>query len=57
MQLQNKEKRFGYFEDLGLVMKNREKNVKFFDERECKNENDKGKIKMGGLRKIMGELM
>lgn len=35
----------------------REKNVKIFDERECKNENDKGKIKMGGLRKIMGELM
>ena len=26
----------------------REKNVKNFDERECKNENDKGKIKMGG---------
>jgi hypothetical protein len=31
--------------------------VKIFDERECKTENDKGKIKMGGLRKIMGELM
>ena len=48
MHLQNKEKRFGYFEDLGLVMKNREKKVKIFDERECKTKMIRERIMMGG---------